>query len=70
MYGFQRRYKQKLKTEKCKNIDEVKEDFLLLVAISKLYYKNRSSEFYGACLLESLILRTIDSVMSGEVIEI
>ncbi len=45
MYGFQRRYKQKLKTEKCKNIDEVKEDFLLLVAISKLYYKNGGSEF-------------------------
>ena len=44
----------------------VRNDFLLLVANSKLYYKKGSGEFNDACLLESLVIRTIDSVMAGE----
>ena len=57
---------QKLKTDEYENIEEMKEDFLLLVANSKLYYKKGSGEFSDACLLESLVNRTIDSVMAGE----
>ena len=57
---------QKLKTDEYDNIEEMKEDFLLLVANSKLYYKKGSGEFNDACLLESLVVRTIDSVMAGE----
>ena len=57
---------QKLKTDEYENIEEMKEDFLLLVANSKLYYKKGSGEFSDASLLESLVNRTIDSVMAGE----
>ena len=57
---------QKLKTDEYENIEEMKEDFLLLVANSKLYYKKGSGEYNDACLLESLVIRTIDSVMAGE----
>ena len=57
---------QKLKTDEYENMDEMKADFELMVNNSKSYYKKGSAEYSDACLLESLVTRTIDSVLAGE----
>ena len=57
---------QKLKTDEYENMEEMKDDFELMVSNSKSYYKKGSAEYSDACVLESLVTRTIDSVLAGE----
>ena len=57
---------QKLKTDEYESMEDMKTDFELLLTNTKLYYKKNTVEFTDACLMESLLTRTVDSVMAGE----
>ena len=57
---------QKLKTDEYESMDDMKEDFELMVANNKSYYKKESSEYSDAMTLDLLVGRTVDSVLAGK----
>jgi len=57
---------QKLKTDEYETMDDLKSDFELMVANTKLYYKRGSPEYRDAQELENLLGKAVGSVMAGE----
>ena len=65
VFDFLRKYKKEDGTD-LESMEDMKTDFELLLTNTKLYYKKNTVEFTDACLMESLLTRTVDSVMAGE----
>jgi len=57
---------QKVKTDEYNNVDELKEDFDLLISNTKAYYKKGTAEYRDSMELKDLLAKVVSCVLAGD----